>query len=65
MEGTLWVALRTLEERKKLLSQLADKNIKRGFHRTASDYSEKIQQLEDHVNNLKQILFATQNEEGY
>lgn len=65
MEGTLWVALRTLEERKKLLSQLADKNIKRGFHHTASDFSEKIQQLEDHVNNLKQILFATQNEEGY
>ena len=65
MEGSLWVALRTLEERKKLLSQLADKNIKRGFHRTASDYSEKIQQLESHVSNLKEILFATQNEEGY
>lgn len=65
MEATLWVALRTLEERKKLLSQLADKNIKRGFHRTASDYSEKIQQLAGHVNNLKQILFATQNEEEY
>jgi two-component system chemotaxis response regulator CheB len=65
MEATLWVALRTLEERKKLLSQLADKNIKRAFHHTASDYSEKIRQLEDHVNNLKQVLFATQNEEGY
>ena len=65
MESTLWVALRTLEERKKLLSQLAEKNVKRGFHRTATDYSEKINQLQGHVDNLKQILYATQNEEGY
>jgi two-component system chemotaxis response regulator CheB len=65
MEATLWVALRTLEERKKLLSQLADRNIKKGFHRTASGFSEKIQQLQGHVDNLKQVLFATQNEEGY
>lgn len=65
MEATLWVALRTLEERKKLLSQLAEKNIKRGFHRSGSDYSEKVEQLQTHVDNLRHILFATQKEEGY
>lgn len=62
LESTLWVALRTLEERKKLLSQLAERNINRGFHRTASDYSERIEELQKHVNNLKQVLFSTENE---
>lgn len=65
MESALWVALRTLEERKKLLSQLVEKNIKKGLHRTATGYSEKINQLQGQVDNLKQILYSTQNEEGY
>lgn len=65
MEASLWVALRIVEERKHLLKQLADKNIKRGFHLTASDYSKKNEELEGHINNLKKILYATQNEEEY
>jgi|SRR5690242_530717 len=64
MESSLWVALRILEERKNLLQRLADKNLERGFHHTASDYSEKIKQLEGHVDTLKGVLFATQDEEG-
>ena len=63
VEASLWVALSTLEERKKLLSQLAEKNIQRGFHRSASDYQVKINELQNHVDNLKQVLFATQKEE--
>lgn len=65
MESSLWVALRILEERKKLLKQLVDKNAKRGFHRTVSDYSEKIDQLQQHVNTLKEVLFDTQTEEDF
>ena len=62
LESTLWVALRTLEERKKLLSQLAEKNIERGFKRTASEYTQKIDELQKHVDTLKSVLFSTENE---
>ncbi len=65
MEASLWLALCILEERKYLFKQLADKNIKRGFHLAASDYSKKNEELEEHTNNLKKILYATQNEEEY
>ena len=65
LESSLWVALRTLEERRKLLSQLAEKNISRGFHRTASDYQQKIEELEAHVENIKQVLFTSEKENNY
>jgi two-component system chemotaxis response regulator CheB len=63
IESSMWVAMRGLEERKKLLTRLAEKNIQRGFHRTASDYQTKIDELQKHVDNLKQVLFATQRED--
>jgi two-component system chemotaxis response regulator CheB len=62
IESSLWVALRSLEERRKLLSQLAEKNISRGFHRSASDYKEKIDELQGHVDNIKQVLFAAEKD---
>jgi len=64
LESSLWVAVRSLEERKKLLSQLAEKNIQRGFHRSASDFKEKIAELKKHIDNLKVVLFATEGEKG-
>jgi two-component system, chemotaxis family, protein-glutamate methylesterase/glutaminase len=63
VESSLWVAMRSLEERRKLLTQLAEKNIQRGFHRSASDYQAKIDELQKHVDNLKQVLFAAQKED--
>jgi two-component system, chemotaxis family, protein-glutamate methylesterase/glutaminase len=62
LESSLWIALRSLEERKKLLSQLSEKNIQRGYHQSGSDYPEKISELQKHVDNLKGVLFATQKE---
>lgn len=62
LETSLWVALRSLEERKKLLSQLSEKNIARGFNRADTDYDEKIKELEMHVEQLKIVLSATQKE---
>ncbi len=62
LESSLWVALRSLEERKKLLSQLSEKNIQRGYNRSGSDYREKINELQMHIDNLKSVLFATQKE---
>ena len=62
IESSLWVALRSLEERRKLLAQLAEKNRQKGLHRSASDFEAKIEELKGHVDNLKQVLFATQEE---
>jgi two-component system chemotaxis response regulator CheB len=63
LEASLWVALRILEERKRLLKRLVDKNQERGFKHSASDYSEKIEQLNDYVESLKKVLYSTQDEE--
>jgi hypothetical protein len=59
------VALRSLEERKKLLSQLSEKNMQRGYNRFASDYREKIEELGMHVENLKSVLFASEKEKVF
>lgn len=64
LESSLWVAVRSLEERKKLLSQLSEKNSQRGFQRSALDYKEKINELQKHVDNLKGVLFATEGEKS-
>jgi two-component system, chemotaxis family, protein-glutamate methylesterase/glutaminase len=64
LEASLLVAMRSLEERKKLLSQLAEKNQQRGFQHAALDYQEKIDELQTHVENLKTALFSTVDEEG-
>ena len=62
LESTLWIAMRTIEEKKKLLSQLSEKDVSRGYSRTASNYSEKINELDKHIDNLKTVLFANQDE---
>lgn len=58
LESTLWVALRIIEERKKLLTQLSERDISRGYSRAALNYSEKIAELDKHSDNLKTVLFA-------
>ena len=63
LESALWVSLRTLEERKKLLGQLAESETNRGDKRSASGYSNKINELEKHLDSLKTVLFATQDED--
>lgn len=64
LESSLWVALRSLEERKKLLSQLSEKNGQKGLRRSALDYQDKIDELQKHIDNLKGVLFATESEKS-
>jgi two-component system chemotaxis response regulator CheB len=58
MENTFWAALRLMEERKALLLRLARRDQERGYRSTASLHLEKATELEHHIENLKQILFA-------
>jgi two-component system chemotaxis response regulator CheB len=62
LESTLWVCLRALEERKKLLSQLVEKEINRRYNHAVSDDTGKIHELEKHIESLKTVLFETQDE---
>ena len=59
-ESTLWTALRIMEERKILLKKMQDDNTKRGFSKFAKDYKEKVDDLQKHVDKLKEVLFASQ-----
>jgi len=63
MESTFWTALRMMEERRSLLLRLATRDQQRGYSSTAKMHSVKAKELEQHIDNLKQILFATSEPE--
>ncbi len=61
MENTFWTSLRMMEERRTLLLKLAQKDRERGYNSTAQLHQERAEEMEVHINNLKQILYtATQ-----
>ncbi|CAM3410134.1 hypothetical protein AEQU2_01806 [Aequorivita lipolytica] len=61
LESTLWIALRIMEERSNLLKKMEDDNNKKGLSRMAASYREKGEDIQFHVDKMKDILFATQN----
>jgi two-component system, chemotaxis family, protein-glutamate methylesterase/glutaminase len=63
MESTFWTALRMMEERRSLLIRMAKRDEERGYNSTARLHHEKAKELEQHIENLKKILFATSNPE--
>jgi two-component system chemotaxis response regulator CheB len=63
MESTLWTALRIMEERKTLLKKMASDNIKKGLTRISTQYLKKSEDLQIHVDRLKAVVFATQNQD--
>ena len=58
MENTFWASLRMMEERRTMLLKLHKKDEDRGYTTTASRHLERAQEMEVHINNLKQILFT-------
>ena len=59
-ESTLWTALRIMEERKTLLKKMEDDHAKRGFSTLAKNYKEKVDDIQGHVDKMKEVLFASQ-----
>ena len=59
--STLWVALRMMEERKHLLRKMEVESNKKGFKSIAANNLEKQDELERHINKLKEILCDLQN----
>jgi two-component system, chemotaxis family, protein-glutamate methylesterase/glutaminase len=60
IESTLWVAARLMEERRKLLKSLEDKNIQKGFTRIAKQHETRRRELDAHIIRIKDLLFAVQ-----
>jgi two-component system chemotaxis response regulator CheB len=58
---TLWVALRMMEERKHLLRKMEIDSNNRGYVQMAANHVEKQEELETHINKLKEILQDLQN----
>lgn len=60
LESTLWTALRIMEERRTLLKKMEGDNRKKGLTKISSGYHEKGEGLQAHIDNMKEVLFATQ-----
>ncbi len=60
LESTLWTALRIMEERRTLLKKMEQDNSKKGLSKMAESYQEKGENIQFHVDKMKEILFATQ-----
>ncbi len=59
MENTFWTSLRMMEERRSLLLKLHQKDRDRGYHSTAAMHLQKAEEMNVHIENLKQILFKS------
>lgn len=57
LEGTLWIALRMMEERKQLLIKMAIDEETKGWIRSAENKRKRGGELTVHIDRLKQLLF--------
>ena len=57
VENTLWVAVRMMEERKMLLEKIARENDRKGLNKLSLRYKEQSKQLNEHIMQLKELLF--------
>lgn len=56
LEETLWVCLRTLEEKKVLMMNMAENFIEKGSREIARSYNSKIEEVDEHINRLRELM---------
>jgi len=61
LESTLWIALRMMEERRNLLRKMENSGRTNGLIKMDEGYRNKGEELQLHVDRMKEILYATQN----
>jgi two-component system chemotaxis response regulator CheB len=59
-ESTLWTALRIMEERRNLLMKIGDDHAKKGLSSISKNYKDKADDIQVHVDKMKEVLFASQ-----
>ncbi len=60
LESTLWTALRIMEERRNLLQKMEKDNHDKGYKTVATGYKKKSEEIQFHVDKMKEVLFDTQ-----
>lgn len=56
LEETLWVSLRTFEEKKMLLRRMAEEYAAKGFKSIASSYRNKEKEVTTHITRLRELM---------
>ncbi|WP_051199757.1 chemotaxis protein CheB [Christiangramia echinicola] len=56
LEETLWVCLRTLEEKKVLMLKMAENFKNKGSGHISRSYSDKIQEVDEHIDRLRELM---------
>lgn len=59
LESTFWIVLRILEERRNLLTKMAEEEQSKGWAHSAKNKSDRADELEVHIGRIKEILFQT------
>jgi two-component system chemotaxis response regulator CheB len=62
LESSLWFAIRSLEQKKTLLASLSEKYSKTGASLLFDSYQSRIEEIDNHISNLKGILRANLDE---
>lgn len=62
LNGTLWVALRIMEERRSLLKKISRQEQEKNFHSLAQMHTERAEELGIHIARLKDLLFNVRPE---
>lgn len=63
LENTLWIAMRLMEERRNLLDKIADEEESKGWVRGAANKRQRVEELNQHVERLKQVLLFTSKQD--
>jgi two-component system chemotaxis response regulator CheB len=56
LEETLWVALRTLEEKRILLQRMAETYSEKGFTTLSASYKNKAEEVTEHIDRLRDVM---------
>ncbi|KAA3436879.1 chemotaxis protein CheB [Rufibacter hautae] len=61
IEETLWIALRMLEERRTMLSAMADQDRRKGHNHWSESQQERANELKVHIARIRHLLMANAN----
>ena len=56
LEEALWIAIRTLEEKRMLIKRMADQYKRNGSQSLANSYGDKLDEMNEQVSKLRNVL---------
>lgn len=65
IEETLWIALRMLEERRTMLSAMAEQDRRKGHSNWSESQQERADELKLHISRIRQLLLSNANAKNH